>query len=47
MNQPPNNMSGKKIRKLETLAKLLQAISRTICWQNCRTTYFNWNNTQT
>jgi len=31
-------MSGEKIRKLETLAKLLQAMrSRTICWQDCRT----------
>jgi len=33
-------MSGETIRKLEILAKLLQAMrSRTMCWQGCRTTY--------
>jgi len=35
-------MSGEKIRKLDTLAKLLQGMtSRTICWQDCRTTHLN------
>jgi len=35
-----NNMSGEKTRQLETLTKLFQAMrSRTICWQDYRTTY--------
>jgi len=33
-------MSGEKTRKIETLAKLFQALrSRTICWQDYRTRY--------
>jgi len=33
-------MSGDKTRNLDTLAKVFQAIrSRTICWQDYRTTY--------
>jgi len=33
-------MSGAKTRKLDTLAKLVQAMrSRTICWQDYQTTY--------
>jgi len=34
-------MSGGKARELDILAKLFQAIrSRTICWQDYRTTYW-------
>jgi len=33
-------MNGEKTRKLDILAKLFQAMrSRTICWQDYRTTY--------
>jgi len=33
-------MSGEKTRKLDSLAKLFQAMrSTTICWQDYRTTY--------
>jgi len=33
-------MSGEKTRKLDTFAKLFQAMrSRTTCWQDCRATY--------
>jgi len=33
-------MSGENTRKLDNLAKLFQAIrSKTICWQDYRTTY--------
>jgi len=33
-------MSGEKTKKFGTFAKLFQAMrSRTICWQNYRTTY--------
>jgi len=33
-------MSGEKTRKLHTLTKLFQAMrSRTIWWQDCKTTY--------
>jgi len=39
-------MRGEKIRKLDTLAKLSQAMrSRTICWQDYRTTYYRYNRT--
>jgi len=35
-----NNISGGKTRELDTHVKLFQAMrSRTICWQNHRTTY--------
>jgi len=35
-------MSGEKIKKLDTTAKLSQAMrSRTICWQNYWTTYYS------
>jgi len=34
------NISGEKNKKLETLAKLFQAMKRrAICWQDFRTTY--------
>jgi len=40
-------MSGKTGRELDSLANLFQAIrSRTICWQDYRTTYWRWNTTQ-
>jgi len=35
-------MSGEKTRLLDTLAKLFQAMrSKTICWQDYRTTYWS------